>query len=459
MRRVGALKCPTSSRRAPYNIRRSSSSGDPEEEEAPFPSDEQRRRSEAASSVLRKTAAREHSYVLSAAKKSTGVEVLDEDGPSEKKQDPPAATRSSPRSSSPPLGPEDQEGPSPREPKRDSAGEKAFKAVDPDSARGPSAGTQSPQALSRRPCLPEGSVPLPDEKDVHGAGAQPCQPGPVAASSGDTLASATLTDRKNDSLADLEEAEADHKGPWARQRSHLLLSKAHPRSLAHEVLLPRRACPASEEKNVDSEVCETWQERPAALRSSPARPAVPTQQPDDSRSPGGPEPLAELDDWASRACPASEEKNVDSEVQETWQERPAARRGSPAGLAAPTQQPEAPRGPEPLAELDKRASRMSLHVRNDSEPSEYVLHEPVCEYAIRDHPARSQSTGPGNLGLLGRRGTWAASAQPGLHEQEEGERHHLTRHLRHRHRRALALALTSLGPRHQAPPPAKYAVP
>uniref|UniRef100_G3SQA3 LIM zinc-binding domain-containing protein n=1 Tax=Loxodonta africana TaxID=9785 RepID=G3SQA3_LOXAF len=88
---------------APYNVRRSSA-GMAEEEEMPFSSDEQKRRSEAASSVVRRTASREHSYVLSAAKKSAGsptqepqapfiakrVEVVDEDGTSEKSRDPPA---------------------------------------------------------------------------------------------------------------------------------------------------------------------------------------------------------------------------------------------------------------------------------------------------------------------------------------------------------------------------------
>nr|XP_020033564.1 zinc finger protein 185-like [Castor canadensis] len=97
---------------APYNIRRSSTSG-AEEEEVPFSSDEQKRRSEAASSVLRKTAPREHSYVLSAAKKSTGptqelqtpfvakrVEVVDEDGPSERSEVSPDLARPTPGLSS-----------------------------------------------------------------------------------------------------------------------------------------------------------------------------------------------------------------------------------------------------------------------------------------------------------------------------------------------------------------------
>ncbi|XP_054551478.1 zinc finger protein 185 isoform X7 [Talpa occidentalis] len=327
---------------APYNIRRSSSSGDPEEEEVPFSSDEQKRRSEAASSVLRKTAAREHSYVLSAAKKSSGslsqepqapfiakrVEVLDEDGPSEKKQDPPTVTTSSPGSSSvdggrakvsraiwiervpslpspsgsrepstrgeeivrlqivtpgaglrllapdpgamrSPPGPKDQEVSSPREPMRDSAGEEAFKVMGPDSAR---------------LCLAEGPVPLPDDEAMHGADSQPCKPGPEVASSGATLASAILTDRKSDSLADLEEVKADQKG----------------------------ALSASEE-NADLEVQETWQERPAAPRGSLGCPAAPTQQPEDpsapererQQGPGGPEPLVQLDNWAGRGRPSS----------------------------------------------------------------------------------------------------------------------------------------------------------
>ncbi|XP_037367700.1 zinc finger protein 185 isoform X6 [Talpa occidentalis] len=329
---------------APYNIRRSSSSGDPEEEEVPFSSDEQKRRSEAASSVLRKTAAREHSYVLSAAKKSSGlsqepqapfiakrVEVLDEDGPSEKKQDPPTVTTSSPGSSRSPPGPKDQEVSSPREPMRDSAGEEAFKVMGPDSAR---------------LCLAEGPVPLPDDEAMHGADSQPCKPGPEVASSGATLASAILTDRKSDSLADLEEVKADQKG----------------------------ALSASEE-NADLEVQETWQERPAAPRGSLGCPAAPTQQPEDpsapererQQGPGGPEPLVQLDNWAGSALSASEE-NTDPEVQETWQERPAAPRGSLGCPAAPTQQPEdpsapererqhGPGGPEPLVQLDNWAGR------------------------------------------------------------------------------------------------------
>ncbi|XP_038604538.1 zinc finger protein 185 [Tachyglossus aculeatus] len=92
---------------APYNVRRSSI--DTDEEESPFSSEEQKRRSEAASSVVRKAASRERSYVLSAAKKSTGsptqdvpppflakrVEIVEEEGPSERSQSSPASARPS----------------------------------------------------------------------------------------------------------------------------------------------------------------------------------------------------------------------------------------------------------------------------------------------------------------------------------------------------------------------------
>ncbi|XP_058390891.1 zinc finger protein 185 isoform X9 [Diceros bicornis minor] len=196
---------------APYNIRRSSASGAAEEEEVPFSSDEQKRRSEAASSVVRKTASREHSYVLSAAKKSPSspaqetqapfiakrVEVLDEDGPSEKSQDPPALARSTPGSSRSSPGSKDKEVLSPREPDRDLAGDEAFKSPEPD-----------PERL----CSAAGFTPLPDDQNVHGANSQLCKPGPAATSSGATLASAVLADRKSDSPADLEDMKADPKG-------------------------------------------------------------------------------------------------------------------------------------------------------------------------------------------------------------------------------------------------------
>ncbi|XP_058390890.1 zinc finger protein 185 isoform X8 [Diceros bicornis minor] len=166
---------------APYNIRRSSASGAAEEEEVPFSSDEQKRRSEAASSVVRKTASREHSYVLSAAKKSPSspaqetqapfiakrVEVLDEDGPSEKSQDPPALARSTPGSSRSSPGSKDKEVLSPREPDRDLAGDEAFKSPEPD-----------PERL----CSAAGFTPLPDDQNVHGANSQLCKPGPAATS-------------------------------------------------------------------------------------------------------------------------------------------------------------------------------------------------------------------------------------------------------------------------------------
>uniref|UniRef100_A0A8I5NU73 Zinc finger protein 185 with LIM domain n=1 Tax=Papio anubis TaxID=9555 RepID=A0A8I5NU73_PAPAN len=302
---------------APYNVRRSSTSGDTEEEEeVPFSSDEQKRRSEAASSVLRRTAPREHSYVLSAVKKSTGsptqetqapfiakrVEVVEEDGPSEKSQDPSALARSTPGPNSadegrtkasqaiwigclpsmpspggsqelssrgeeivrlqiltpraglrlvaPDLegmrsspGHKDKEAPCSRELQRDLAGEEAFRGPNTDTAR-------SSEQLS------DGNV---------GSGATGSWPEGLAAvdigsergSSSATSVSDVPADRKSDSTAAREDAKAD----------------------------PKRALADYEGKNVATKVREAWQERPGAPGGGQGDPAVPTQQPADPSTP------------------------------------------------------------------------------------------------------------------------------------------------------------------------------
>ncbi|XP_047298463.1 zinc finger protein 185 isoform X43 [Homo sapiens] len=296
---------------APYNIRRSSTSGDTEEEEeeevVPFSSDEQKRRSEAASGVLRRTAPREHSYVLSAAKKSTGsptqetqapfiakrVEVVEEDGPSEKSQDPPALARSTPGSNSsrgeeivrlqiltpraglrlvaPDVegmrsspGNKDKEAPCSRELQRDLAGEEAFRAPNTDAAR------SSAQ-------LSDGNV---------GSGATGSRPEGLAAvdigsergSSSATSVSAVPADRKSNSTAAQEDAKADPKGALADY----------------------------EGKDVATRVGEAWQERPGAPRGGQGDPAVPAQQPADpstperQSSPSGSEQLVRRESCGSR---------------------------------------------------------------------------------------------------------------------------------------------------------------
>ncbi|XP_014395093.1 PREDICTED: zinc finger protein 185 isoform X11 [Myotis brandtii] len=363
---------------APYNIRRSSASGADEEEDVPFSSDEQKRRSEAASSVVRKTAPRERSYVLSAAKKSTGspvqelqapfiakrVEVVEEDGPSEKRQDPPALTRSPPGSSSadggrakvsraiwiermpslpspagslePRSSPDskDREALSPREPKRDLAGE-AFKGPNPDSERS-SAHSRDGNVGSRA----TGSPP----EGLAGADISSGRGGSDA-----TLASAVPANRKSDSPADLEDMKANFKGSLA----------------------------GFEEKNVVIELGESWQEKPAAPRGGHRDPAAPTQQPEDpstpehQSSPRRPQKFMDLKTQASSSLAGFEEKNVVTELEETWQENPGAPRGGQGDTAAPTQQPEDPSTPErqssprrlqQLMELESQASR----VRNPS---------------------------------------------------------------------------------------------
>ncbi|XP_059535939.1 zinc finger protein 185 isoform X10 [Myotis daubentonii] len=397
---------------APYNIRRSSTSGADEEEDVPFSSDEQKRRSEAASSVVRKTAPRERSYVLSAAKKSTGspvqelqapfiakrVEVVEEDGPSEKRQDPPALTRSPPGSSSAdggrakvsraiwiermpslpsPAGSlepsargeeivrlqimtpgaglrlvapdlegmrsspdsKDREALSPREPKRDLVGE-AFKGPNPDSERS-SAHSRDGNVGSRA----TGSPP----EGLAGADISSGRGGSDA-----TLASAVPANRKSDSPADLEDMKANFKGSLA----------------------------GFEEKNVVIELGESWQEKPAVPRGGHRDPAAPTQQPEDpstpehQSSPRRPQKFMDLKTQASSSFFLSslagfEEKNVVTELGETWQEKPGVLRGGQGDTAAPTQQPEDPSTPErqssprrlqQLMELESQASR----VRNPS---------------------------------------------------------------------------------------------
>ncbi|KAM5196282.1 zinc finger protein 185 isoform 3-T4 [Hipposideros larvatus] len=416
---------------APYNVRRSSSSGTAEDEDVPFSSDEQKRRSEAASSVVRKTAPRERSYVLSAAKKSASspaqetqapfiakrVEVVDEDGSSEKSQDPPALARSppgcnsadggrakvsraiwiecmpslpSPAGSREPstrgeeivrlqimtpgaglrlmapdlegmrssLDSKDKEVPSPREPKRDLAGEKAFKDPNPDSestqsrdgnvgsrAMGsPSEGLAGVDISSGRGGVCSAAAPahLLDDQGVHSANSQPRKPGPEATSSSTTLGSVVPADKKSDSPADLEDMAANLKGALA-----------------------------GFEKNAVTKLGETWQDRPGGPRGGQGDPAAPTQQPADpstpewQSSPRRPKQLLELESQAGSAL-AGFEKNAVTKLGETWQDRPGGPRGGQGDPAAPTQQPadpstpewqSSPRRPKQLLELESQAGR------------------------------------------------------------------------------------------------------
>ncbi|XP_054853028.1 zinc finger protein 185 isoform X2 [Eublepharis macularius] len=84
-------------RLAPYNIKRDTIS---DHVDPPVSPDEQQKRTEAASSILRQTARKERSYVLSAAKKSNGVEIEDDTGPRSRSQTMPASSWSSSREKS-----------------------------------------------------------------------------------------------------------------------------------------------------------------------------------------------------------------------------------------------------------------------------------------------------------------------------------------------------------------------
>ncbi|XP_016885321.1 zinc finger protein 185 isoform X15 [Homo sapiens] len=383
---------------APYNIRRSSTSGDTEEEEeeevVPFSSDEQKRRSEAASGVLRRTAPREHSYVLSAAKKSTGsptqetqapfiakrVEVVEEDGPSEKSQDPPALARSTPGSNS-----------------ADGGRTKASRAIwieclpsMPSPAGSQELSSRGEEIVRLQILTPraglrlvapdvEGMRSSPGNKDKEAPCSRELQrdlageeafraPNTDAASSSATSVSAVPADRKSNSTAAQEDAKADPKGALADY----------------------------EGKDVATRVGEAWQERPGAPRGGQGDPAVPAQQPADpstperQSSPSGSEQLVRRESCGSRRVPQPdsspkkipplpcggpgqgsirrdkagghigdclltpgasvltdfEGKDVATKVGEAWQDRPGAPRGGQGDPAVPTQQPADPSTPE-----------------------------------------------------------------------------------------------------------------
>ncbi|XP_055293790.1 zinc finger protein 185 isoform X9 [Moschus berezovskii] len=350
---------------APYNIRRSSASRAAEEEEVRFSSDEQKQRSEAARSVVRKTAPREHSYVLSAAKKNAGspaqetltpfiakrIDVVDEDGSSEKSQDPPAlarfpagSSRSIVQSSDSNMGSEAMGSPA-----EDLVG------ADVSSGRG-------------GPCSLPGFTPRLDDQEVPSANSQPRKPAPTTTSSDAISASAILANRKSNSLADLEDMETNPKGTLV----------------------------VFEEKNVVTKVGETWQGRPGVLQDDQGDPAAPTQQCTDpstseQSSPRNPEQRLEVDSPANSTLVVFEEKNVVTKVGETWQGRPGVLKDDQGDPAAPTQQctdPSAseqssPRNPEQRLEVDSPANRMRnplscmVSVPSPAPPEQHPIHMPA----------------------------------------------------------------------------------
>ncbi|XP_047298448.1 zinc finger protein 185 isoform X20 [Homo sapiens] len=346
---------------APYNIRRSSTSGDTEEEEeeevVPFSSDEQKR-----SSPTQETQA---PFI------AKRVEVVEEDGPSEKSQDPPALARSTPGSNSsrgeeivrlqiltpraglrlvaPDVegmrsspGNKDKEAPCSRELQRDLAGEEAFRAPNTDAARssaqlsdgnvGSGATGSRPEGLAAvdigsergRLCAAASFASFLEDQDGHSANSQSCKPRPAAISSSATSVSAVPADRKSNSTAAQEDAKADPKGALADY----------------------------EGKDVATRVGEAWQERPGAPRGGQGDPAVPAQQPADpstperQSSPSGSEQLVRRESCGSSVLTDFEGKDVATKVGEAWQDRPGAPRGGQGDPAVPTQQPADPSTPE-----------------------------------------------------------------------------------------------------------------
>nr|XP_054328578.1 zinc finger protein 185 isoform X3 [Pongo pygmaeus] len=359
---------------APYNVRRSSTSGDTEEEEevVPFSSDEQKRRSEAASSVLRRTAPREHSYVLSAAKKSTGsptqetqaafiakrVEVVEEDGPSEKSQDPPALARSTPGSNSadggrtkasraiwieclpsmpspagsqelssrgeeivrlqiltpraglrlvaPDLegmrsspGNKEKEAPCSRELQRDLAGEEAFRGPNTDAARSSAQLSDGNVGSGTTGSRPEGLAAV----DIGSERGRLCAAASFASfledQDGHSANSQSCKPRPaaiSSSPTSVSAVPADRKSDSTAAQED---AKADPKGALADY----------EGKNVATKVGEAWQERPGAPRGGQGDPAVPTQQPADPStpeqrsSPSGSEQLVGRESCGSRRVP------------------------------------------------------------------------------------------------------------------------------------------------------------
>ncbi|XP_055124497.1 zinc finger protein 185 isoform X2 [Symphalangus syndactylus] len=401
---------------APYNVRRSSASGDTEEEEevVPFSSDEQKWRSEAASSVLRRTAPREHSYVLSAAKKSTGptqetqapfiakrVEVVEEDGPSEKSRDPPALARSTPGSNSadggrtkasraiwieclpsmpspagsqelssrgeeivrlqiltpraglrlvaPDLegmrsspGNKDKEAPCSRELQRDLAGEEAFGGPNTDAARSSAQLSDGNMGSGATGSRPEGLAAV----DIGSERGRLCAAASFASfledQDGHSANSQPCKPRPaaiSSSATSVSAVPADRKSDSTAAQED---AKADPKGTLADY----------EGKSVATKVGEAWQERPGAPRSGQGDPAVPTQQPADpstpeqQSSPSGSEQLVGQESCGSSVLADFEGKNVATKVGEAWQDRPGAPRGGQGDPAVPTQQPADTSTPE-----------------------------------------------------------------------------------------------------------------
>ncbi|PNJ02426.1 ZNF185 isoform 8 [Pongo abelii] len=283
---------------APYNVRRSSTSGDTEEEEevVPFSSDEQKR-----SSPTQETQA---AFI------AKRVEVVEEDGPSEKSQDPPALARSTPGSNRSSPGNKDKEAPCSRELQRDLAGEEAFRGPNTDAARSSAQLSDGNVGSGTTGSRPEGLAAV----DI----------GSERGSSSPTSVSAVPADRKSDSTAAQEDAKADPKGALADY----------------------------EGKNVATKVGEAWQERPGAPRGGQGDPAVPTQQPADPStpeqrsSPSGSEQLVGRESCGSSVLADFEGKDVATKVGDAWQDRSGAPRGGQGDPAVPTQQPADPSTPE-----------------------------------------------------------------------------------------------------------------
>ncbi|XP_037055206.1 zinc finger protein 185 isoform X4 [Peromyscus leucopus] len=299
-----------------YNIKCSSTSGT-EEEEVPFISDEQKWRSQAASGVLRKTAPREHSYVLSAIKKNTRVDVVDEDVPPQKKQEPPALAR--------PVS--------------------GLSSVDGGK-------TQVSQAIQIE-CMT--SVPSP-------SGSQ--EP---SLKTEEIVRLQITTPRAGLHLvaSDLEALRSSHKN------NEVSCSEEFKRDSAYEDKFKNcntdSESPSADcEKNVAPKTIKACQETDGATEGSQRDPAMATQYsadpstPELESSPGVPNQVIKLEACVSSTPVACKENNTAPKINEAWQETPEPPRGCQGDRAVATQQLADPSTPEPQSSPSRSEQQTKL---------------------------------------------------------------------------------------------------
>ncbi|XP_076418751.1 zinc finger protein 185 isoform X4 [Peromyscus maniculatus bairdii] len=333
-----------------YNIRSSSTSGT-EEEEVPFISDEQKWRSQAASGVLRKTAPREHSYVLSAVKKNTRVDVVDEDVPPQKKQEPPALAR-------PVSGLSSVDG-------GKTQVSQAIQIECMPSVPSPS-GSQEPslkteeivrlQITTPRAGLHLVASDLEALRSSHKNNEVSCSEEFKRDSAYEDKFKNCNTDSESKSAAQLNDG---NEQPGA--------TESPPQGLAGAGIGTEKRGPSADcEKNVAPKTIKACQETDGATEGSQRDPAMATQYsadpstPELESSPGVPNQVIKLEACVSSTPVACKENNTAPKINEAWQETPEPPQGCQGDRAVATQQLADPSTPEPQSSPSRSEQQTKL---------------------------------------------------------------------------------------------------